>query len=90
MLKLYRESQSSNKPLTPEEIVDKIMNAKSRSEYHPGRGYGPPSVGRSSRRQIEMENLQAALEETQARYREERALREHQGDQVTFFFISSH
>ena len=75
MVKMYEESQSSDNPLTPEDIVNTFMNAATRSDYHPGRGYGPPAIGRSSRKRNEVEELKAALQE-------ERNLREQQGQQV--------
>ena len=75
MVKIYEESQSSNNPLTPEDVVNTFMNAAARSDYHPGRGYGPPAVGRSSQKRNERDELKAALQE-------ERNLLEQQGQQV--------
>ena len=75
-MKMYRDSQSSDKPKTPEEIVDEFMNANNRSDYHPGRGYGPPSIGKSTRKGGRMEDLKAAL-------RHERSMREQNEQQVT-------
>ena len=68
MVKMYEDSQVSDNPLSPEEVIDIFMNASKRSDYYPGRGYGPPAIGRSSRRQIRMEELENALwEETSLR-----------------------
>ena len=75
-MKMYRDSQSSNKLKTLKKIVDEFMNANNRSDYHPGRGYRPPSIGKSTRKGGQMEDLEAAL-------RHERSMREQNEQQVT-------
>ena len=75
MVQMYRESQASDKPKTPEEIVDTFFKANDRSDYHPGKGYGPPAIGKCSKKPTEVDELRAIVQE-------DRSLREQQAQEV--------
>ena len=75
MAQMSQESQASNKMKTLKEIVDTFMKASDRSDYHPKKGYRPPAIGKSSRKQTMVDELRAIVQE-------ERSLREQQAQEV--------
>ena len=67
---MQQTALESGNPLSTSEILDKVMGADSRSDYRPGRGYGPAPIGTSQRIRVTMAQLMDAVDAARTKERD--------------------